>query len=81
MLALEIDYADNYTVKMLKHIAAYYGFKSMTRIKKIDIIHFILHFENDILNIEIVQRRKNLWNYMSELKEDDYLKQFIIEMN
>ena len=81
MLASEMDYADNYTVKSLKHIAAYYGFKSMSRIKKNDIIQFILQFENDDLNIELVQQRKNMWFYMSELKDDHYLHQFVIDMD
>jgi len=81
MLASEMDYTDNYTVKSLKHIAAYYGFKSMSRIKKNDIIQFILQFENDDLNIELVQQRKNMWFYMSELKDDHYLHQFIIDMD
>ena len=81
MLASEMDYTDNYTVKSLKHIAAYYGFKSMSRIKKNDIIQFILQFENDDLNIELVQQRKNMWFYMSELKDDHYLHQFVIDMD
>ena len=81
MIASEMDYADNYTVKSLKHIATYYGFKSMSRIKKNDIIQFILQFENDELNTELVQQRKNMWFYMSELKDDDYLHQFVIDMD
>ena len=81
MFASEMDYTDNYTVKSLKHIASYYGFKSISRIKKVDIIQFILQFENDDLNIELVQQRKNMWFYMSELKDDHYLHQFIIDMD
>ena len=81
MLASEIDYAENHTVKSLKHIATYYGFKSMSRIKKNDIIQFILQFENDDLNTELVQQRKNMWFYMSELKDDHYLHQFVIDMD
>ena len=81
MFATEMDYTDNYTVKSLKHIASYYGFKSISRIKKVDIIQFILQFENDDLNIELVQQRKKKWFYMSELKDDHYLHQFVIDMD
>ena len=41
-------------------------------------IDSILIYESEIENIEIIIKRRTMWHYIRELKEDDYLKQFII---
>ena len=41
-------------------------------------IECILLYESEICNIEIVKRRKLLWFYVNELKNDDFFKQYIL---
>lgn len=76
-----LNYNENYTVKMLKHIASYYGFKYNNKIKKQQLIDFIVDFESKENNTEIIIKRNTLWSYMEELLHDNYTKQFIINMN
>ena len=35
-------------------------------------------FEMDIKNIDIVIKRKNLWNYLTELKNDKLMSRYIV---
>lgn len=81
LVASGINYHENYTVKMLKHIASYYGNNSTSRMKKKDIIDFIIEFEQYECNFEIVHKRRRLWNHMEELMEDNFTRKFIISMN
>jgi hypothetical protein len=74
--AIMFDYEMNYTLKQLKHIAAYYGLKCKNR--KADLIQDIVLFECDNANSCIVARRKRLFHYMDILKSDDYLKSYVI---
>jgi hypothetical protein len=46
--------------------------------KKQDIIEQILMFENNNDNYELVIRRKELWYYINELKEDKMMKKYVI---
>jgi hypothetical protein len=71
-------------LKQLQRIRDYYDHmtkvdipKSKKYTKKDDIIDYILEFESNITNIDIVIRRHQLWKYINELKEDKYMKQFI----
>ena len=77
ILAQQIDYLENYNLKMLHHIANYYSI-SKTRMKKSDLIELITHFENNPENSHIVYNRKRLWHYINELKGDDYFSKFIM---
>jgi hypothetical protein len=74
--AMTVDYEMNYTMKQLKHIAGYYGMKHKS--KKSDIIQDIIAYETDSTNHDIVSRRKRLFHYMNALKNDEYLKTFVI---
>jgi len=74
--AVSFDYEMNYTIKQLKHIAGYYGLKCKNR--KADIIQDIVLFEMDTLNGDAVARRKRLFHYMDVLKNDEYLKSYVI---
>jgi hypothetical protein len=74
--AISFDYDLNYTMKQLKHIAGYYGMKCKSR--KVDIIQDIVLFEMDDKNESMVVRRKRMFRYMETLKNDDYLKSFIL---
>ena len=81
VVAAIVNYQENYTVKMLKHIVEYYGQKCSSRTRKQDLIDCIVEFENDILNEDIVLKRRLLWSYMDALLDDNYMKKFVINMN
>lgn len=80
LMAQHIDYFENYTVKMLHHIANYYKI-SKTRIKKEELIQLIIDFENNPENSELVYNRKRMWHYINELKNDSYFSKFVIFFN
>jgi len=77
----EMDYELNYNVKQLLLICDYYGIaKQMksNKFKKQDIINFLVHFETNPENIILVQKRKQLWYLMEELKNDKFMKKYIL---
>ena len=76
-MANEINYSTNYTKKELDRIADYYEISKRKK-RKDDIIQDIVIFEQDPENIELVFRRKKLWAYMKEIKDDKYLRKFLI---
>ena len=76
-----VHYDINYTVKQLLLICDYYGLMKDVRtnkMKKQDVIEQILLFENNMENYELVIRRKELWYYINELKNDKMMKKFVI---
>ena len=76
-------YDCNYTVKELHLIAEYYGLLKLiksNKLKKIEIIEQILLFENDIENVELVNKRKRLWSNLQELKNDNVLSKYILSV-
>ena len=38
----------------------------------------IINFEGDVANEDIVTKRKMMWFYMEELKNDKYMKKYIV---
>jgi hypothetical protein len=75
------DYEINYTVKQLMLICEYYDILKDVRAnkaKKQDIIEQILLFEKNMENFEITMKRKELWYYINELKNDKMMKKFVI---
>ena len=76
-VALELCYHENYTLKELYKICDYYEIVRR-KLKKDEIIQEIVLFECDPNNSELVQKRKLLWFYVSELKNDKYFKKFVI---
>jgi hypothetical protein len=71
----------NYNIKQLLIICEYYNLLKDIRAnksKKQDIIEQIIFFENNPENIEIVNKRKQFWCYMDELKNDRIMKRFVI---
>ena len=75
------DYEMNYNVKQLLLICEYYDILKDVRankMKKQDIIEQILLFEKNMENIEITMKRKELWYYINELKNDKMMKKFVI---
>ena len=76
-----LNYDMNYTVKQLLLVCEYYGITKeikVNKMKKNEIIEQIMIFENNNDNYEVVIRRKELWYYINELKEDKMMKKFII---
>ena len=76
-----INYHENYTVKELLLICEYYGFaKDIKAIKfnKEQIIDYLVAFESNIENTDIVFRRQNMWFYMNELKNDKFMKKYVL---
>lgn len=77
---LEQEYNENYTKKELELIAGYYEISKRKK-RKLDLIQEIIIFEQNDLNYDIVEKRKLHWFYLEQLREDPYLKQFIIINN
>jgi hypothetical protein len=76
------DYDLNYSVKQLLLICDYYaiskGAMRTNKMKKQDIIEQVILFEHDPNNIEVVERRKRMWFYLNQLKEDKFMKKYVI---
>ena len=73
------NYDLNYTMKQLATICNYYNITSNRKNwKKMDYITKIVDFENTLENYETVIRRKQMWFYIDELKNDKFMKQFIL---
>jgi len=75
--ALEVEYDTNYIKKELVKIAEYYEI-SIRKKNKQDLISEIVIFETSEENIAIVERRKELWFYINEIREDKYLSKYLI---
>ena len=76
-----INYHENFTVKELLTICEYYGFAKdlkNNRYNKEQIIDFLVSFESDINNSDIVFKRQNMWFYINELKNDKFMKKFVL---
>jgi hypothetical protein len=81
ILAKTLHYDTNYTTKQLLIICDYYGLLKEVKInkfKKPDIISLLLDFEENITNSLIVYKRKQLWYFMEELKNDKFMKKYIL---
>ena len=76
-----INYNENFTIKELMLICEYYGFAKELKTKKYnkeEIIHFLVEYELNPLNSEIVYRRQNMWFYINELKNDKFMKKYVL---
>ena len=76
-----IHYTENFTVKELLLICEYYGFAKELKTKKYnkeEIIHILIEYEFDPLNQPIVSKRQNMWFYMNELKNDKFMKKYLL---
>ena len=76
-----LDFEMNYNVKQLLTICDYYGLLKevkTNKLKKQEIISVLLDFEENIENSLIVYKRKQLWYFMSELKNDKFMKKYIL---
>lgn len=75
-IALEIDYHLNFIKTQLVQIAKYYNISVRKKIKA-ELVQDLVIFELDPQNIEIVSKRKHLWNCIDEIKGDKYLSKFL----
>jgi hypothetical protein len=76
-----INYNENFTVKELLLICEYYGFAKdvkSNKLNKEEIINFLVEFEKNTNNSDIVFRRKNMWFYINELKNDKFMKKYVL---
>jgi hypothetical protein len=76
-----INYTENYTVKNLLLICEYYGIAKELKANKCSkdvIVQFLVDFESKHINTEIVFKRQNLWFYMDELKNDKFMKKYVL---
>ena len=74
-------YDINYTVKQLLVICEYYGIAKdlrITKCNKSDILNTLIIYENNIENLERVNKRKQLWHYIDELKNDKFMKKYVL---
>jgi hypothetical protein len=76
-----MNYHENFTVKELLLICEYYGISrdlKANKCNKEQIIYFLVEFESNINNSEIVCKRKNLWFYLNEVKNDKFMKKYVL---
>ena len=59
-------------------ICNYYKIPDISKQKKANLIDLILNFEENHENIISVLNRKKLWYYMNYLKNDVFMKKFIV---
>lgn len=74
------NYELNFSIRQLSFICEYYEIKITNKIKKIEMIELIIFYENNPDNIDTVIRRKEMWFYLNELKNDKKLKKYIINI-
>ena len=76
-----INYHENFTVKELLLICDYYGFSKELKTNKCNkdqIIGILVSFESDLNNSDIVFKRQNMWFFINELKNDKFMKRFLL---
>jgi hypothetical protein len=81
MLPYLINYNENYTVKDLLLICDYYGIMKEFKLNKCNkeqIIDILVNFEANPLKCDITSKRKNMWFYINELKNDKFMKKYVL---
>lgn len=76
-----LDYAENYTVKELILICDYYGFSKEIKANKLGkdlLIQCLVDYELDLVNSIIVEKRRNMWFFINELKNDKFMKKYVL---
>lgn len=79
--AVELNYEINTTVPSLNKIMEYYKIstkENRKELRKSDKVKRIVDFESYKSNQDVVKKRKLYWNYISELKQDEYFKKYIV---
>ena len=76
-----LNYDTNYNVKQLLLICDYYKISKLLRAQKSnkdDIIRSLVFFEHNPSNYEIVLKRKQMWFCINELKNDKFMKKYVL---
>lgn len=76
-----INYRENFTVKDLLLICNYYKITKELKLNKFnkdEIIQILVIYELNPLNSEIVFKRQTLWFYINELKNDKFMKKYVL---
>lgn len=76
-----LNYNENFTVKELLLICDYYGFAKElknSKCNKEQIIDILVSFESDPINDDIVNKRQTLWFYIGQLKNDKFMKKYVL---
>ena len=76
-----VNYHENYTVKELLLICEYYGVAKelkSNKCNKNEIIQFLVIYESNSMNSDIVFKRQNMWFYINELKHDKFMKKYVL---
>lgn len=76
-----LDYTENYTVKELILICDYYGFSKEIKANKLGkdlLIQCLVDYELDPVNAVNVEKRRNMWFFINELKNDKFMKKFLL---
>lgn len=76
-----IHYHENFTIKELLLICDYYGFGKELKANKYNkdmIIQYLVEFESNPKNNDIVFKRQNMWSCINELKNDKFMKKYIL---
>jgi hypothetical protein len=78
-----ISYKLNYKIKDLLNICDYYGItkdikNKNNKFNKEIIINFLIAFESNPNNTELVNKRQNMWFYINELKNDKFMKKYVL---
>ena len=76
-----INYNENYTVKELLLICDYYGVAKELKSNKCtkhEIIQFLVIYESNPINTDIVFKRQNMWFYINEIKNDKFMKKYVL---
>jgi hypothetical protein len=76
-----IHYKENFTVKQLLLICEYYGVAKelkSNKCNKDEIIQFLVIYESNPSNSEIFFKRQNMWFYINELKNDKFMKKYVL---
>ena len=71
------NYDTNFNLKQLSLICEYYKINT-NKLKKQEVIEQVILFENNDEHIAIVIKRKEMWYYLNELKNDKMMKKFVI---
>ena len=76
-----VNYKENYTINQLYQICEYYGITKemkLNRYKKDEVIAVLVKYENLIEKTEIVLKRKQMWHHITELKNDKFMKKYVL---
>lgn len=75
LLTNSMDEYESLNMRQLLRIQDFYNIPKTK--KKGEMVANIISFESNLANSETVLRRKKLWGYMRELKDDKCMKQYI----